>query len=125
MNDINATHDDILPWLEPLVHSALVWQEVGSAGGVRAISALIGHDDHVIEYLNLVTACAAAYGKAFHSGEYHMAAATIGMPSTIASALIRAGDNNLPESNEYFGVLAKLINFLANGGNLLKDSQIQ
>ena len=121
MANIRATHTDILPWLEPLMHSALVWRETGSAGGIRASSARKAADGHVIEYVNLVTACALAQGKVFHSGEYHKAVGAIGMPSDIASAMIRAGDNNLPESHEYYEVLARLVVFLTDGGNLSKD----
>ena len=112
---------DILFWLEPLVTTPLVWREVGSAGGIRANTALRDADDKPIEYLNLVTAIAASHGHAMHSGEYHTAATAVGMPPDITSVLVRAGDNNLPESHEQFPVLARLVSFLTHGGNLLKD----
>ncbi len=117
-----ATQYDMLSWIAPLAAQPLVWRETGSAGGLRAVSTLTGRDDHAIEYLNLVTACALArVGKAYHSGEWHAAAEAMRMPSQIASAMVLAGDNNLPESNKYFVTLTKLVEFLANGGNLLKD----
>ncbi len=114
MNDL-----DILPWLEPLVTAPFVWREIGSAGGIRAITHLRDpKDQHEIVYLNLVTAIAATFGLAFHSGRYHAAAEAIGMPQELASALIRAGDNNLPVQHEMFVPLTRLVEFLAKGGNL-------
>ena len=112
---------DILPWLEPLLSSSLQWREIGTAGGIRATSTLVGQDGHRVEYLNLVTACAAKCGRAFHSSEYGKAAEFLGMPHAIANAMIRAGDNNLPRSHEHSAVLARLVGFLTNGGNLSKD----
>ena len=116
MNDI-----DILSWLEPLVTTPLAWCEVGSAGGIRALTSLRDKDDSPIEYLNLVTAIAAQRGMALHSGEYHTAADKLRMPLDIASALVRAGDNNLPATHEHFLVLARLVSFLTHGGNLSED----
>ena len=112
---------DILPWLKPLIRSTLVWYEVGSAGGIRATSQQIAEDGHAIECVNLVTACALAQGKVFHSGEYSFAAEAIHMPDDIASALSRAGDNNLPSTHKYYAALTALVDFLTHGGNLLKD----
>ena len=111
------THS-ILHWFQPLMSHPLVWQPAGSAGGIRAITSLVDDEGKSIEYLNLVTACAALKGFAFHSGDYHSAAEAIGMPDALASAMIRADDNNLPESHEYFVPLARLVDYLANGRNL-------
>ncbi len=112
---------DILPWLEPLLRTPLLWRETGSAGGIRAQCNLKGKDGHNVEYLNLVTACASVRHKIFHSGEYVIAAKALGMPLDIANAMIRAGDNSLPEAHEHFVTLSALVNFLVNGGNILKD----
>ena len=110
-------NQDVLVWIEPLVTAPYEWRETGSSGGIRA-NTLLRRDDRPVEYLNLVTALAAIRGGIFHSGEYHEAAEKLDMPQALANAMIRAGDNNLPESHEFFMPLARLVNFLANGGSL-------
>ena len=109
---------DILPWLEPLLKAPFVWQEVGSAGGIRAKTSLRDSTGTIVGYFNLVTAIAAVCGKVFCSADYHDAALYIAMPQGIAGAVIRAGDNNLPQSNKYFVPLSTVVRFLLKGGNL-------
>ena len=112
------TNQDMLPWFEALTTAPFIWHELGSAGGIRARVQLRDSEGSIIEYLNLVTACAAMRGRAFHSGDYKDAAMSLNMPYIVANALIRAGDNNLPESHKFFVPLAKLVEFLTNGGNV-------
>ena len=100
---------EILFWIEPLLTTPLTWQTVGSANGIRVMTQLRDGDKRSIGYLNLVTAIAAIRGRAFHSADYHSAAAWLGMPDAIASVLVRAGDNNLPASHPHFVPLARLV----------------
>ena len=109
---------DVLLWLQPLLTAPYVWRETGSAGGIRATTLLRDKEGRPIQYLNLVTALAAARGLAFHSAEYKSAAIAIRMPLDLASAMSRADDNNLPKSHEYSKILTALVGFIANGGNL-------
>ena len=109
---------DILSWCEPLMRAPFVWREVGSAGSIRAITQLRDANDRPVEYLNLVTAIAAVRGKVFNSGDYNSAATFMHMPDAVASALIRAGDNNLPKEHEYYVALTGLVDYLTSGGNL-------
>ena len=109
---------DILPWIEPLLTAKFMWREAGSAGGIRAVTQLRDNDGRPVEYLNMVTAIAAIRGLAYSSGKYAVAANRIGMPADIANAIVRAGDNNLPESHPNFVTLAAVVDFLTKGGNL-------
>ena len=108
----------VLFWIAPLVTAPFVWQAVGTAGSIRALTTLRDKEKRPIEYLNLVTAVAATHNMAFHSGEYHDAASRLKMPYPVANALIQAGDGILPETHKYFAALSRLVEFLSNGGNL-------
>ena len=112
------TEQQLLLWIEPLLTQSLRWEVVGTAEGIRKKTNLRDKEDKSVEYLNLVTALAANYGKAFHSGDYHSAAAWLGMPEDMASVLIRAGDNNLPAGHEHSATMTRLVNYLTNGGTL-------
>ena len=109
---------NILPWLEPLMNEPFVWREIGSAGGIRVVTHLRDSDGKPLEYLNLVTALAVTCGGRYQSGDYHLAADAIGLPADLASALIRVGDNNLPESHEFYPALTRFVEYLTKGGNL-------
>ncbi len=113
------SNERLLLHLYPLMKSNLKWVSTGSANALRAATMLRDEDGHAIQWLNLVTACAAHYGRVYHSADYHTAARAAIIPDTIAMATIMAGDGILPESHEHFVTLSKVVKFLRNGGNLL------